>query len=136
MAKLSNFEIPDGFNITTKGLSVIYPEYEDKNIIFLDTAGFERPLCENDNFNFETKNENYLKLKEEEKKKVSIKDYLNDDEYITQTMQFTRDRQNTDYFLQKFILESADILLCIVNQLNLSDHKFLNMKQKMKNTKI
>jgi len=138
LAKLSNLIIPDGHNITTKGLSVIYPDYEDKNIIFLDTAGFEIPLCENDEiFKFETTNENYLKLKEEEKKKVSIKDYLNDDEYITQTMQFTRDRQNTDYFLQKFILESADILLCIVNQLNLSDHKFLNrIQEENKDKKI
>ena len=138
LAKLSNFEIPDGFNITTKGLSVIYPEYEDKNIIFLDTAGFEIPLCENDeNFKFETKNENYLKLNEEEKKNVSIKDYLTEDEYITQTMKFTRDRQNTDYFLQKFILNSAYILLCIVNQLNLSDHKFLNrIQEENKDKKI
>ena len=127
LAKLSGKEIPDGFNITTKGLSVIYPEYENKNIIFLDTAGFEIPLCETEeNFKFTTKNEKYLNLSEEEKKKQSIKDYLSDDEKITQIMDFTRDRQNTDYFLQKFILNSADILLCIVNQLNLSDHKFLN----------
>ena len=138
LAKLSGKEIPDGFNITTKGLSVIYPDYEDNNIIFLDTAGFEIPLCENEeNFKFITKNEKYLNLKDEEKKKVSIKDYLSDDEKITQIMEFTRDRQNTDYFLQKFILNSADILLCIVNQLNLSDHKFLNrIQEENKNKKI
>ncbi len=138
LSKLSNIEIPDGFNIKTNGLSVIYPEYEDRiNIIFLDTAGFERPLCENDNFNFETKNENYLKLNEEEKKKVSIKDYLTEDEFVTQTMKFMRDRQNTDYFLQKFIMNSADILLYIVNQLNLNDHKFLNrIIEEKKNKKI
>ena len=138
LAKLSDIEIPDGFNITTKGLSVIYPKYKDKNVIFLDTAGFEIPLCENNEiFKFTTENENYLNLSEEEKKKVSIKDYLTEDEYITQIMKFTRDRQNTDYFLQKFILDSADILLCIVNQLNLSDHKFLNrIQEENKNKKI
>ena len=137
LAKLSKIEIPDGFNITTKGLSVIYPKYKDKNIIFLDTAGFEIPLCENDDiFSFETNNEEFKKLKEEEKPK-KIKDYLSEEEYITQTMEFTRDRQNTDYFLQKFILNSADILLCIVNQLNLSDHKFLNrIQEENKNKKI
>ena len=138
LAKLSGKEIPDGFNITTKGLSVIYPDFEDNNIIFLDTAGFEIPLCENEeNFKFTTKNEKYLNLSDEEKKKVSIKDYLSEDEKITQIMDFTRDRQNTDYFLQKFILNSADILLCIVNQLNLSDHKFLNrIQEENKNKKI
>ncbi len=52
-------------------------------------------------------------------------------------MKFTRDRQNTDYFLQKFIMNSADILLCIVNQLNLSEHKFLNrIIEENKNKKI
>ena len=138
LAKLSGKEIPDGFNITTKGLSVIYPDYEDNNIIFLDTAGFEIPLCENEeNFKFITKNEKYLNLSEEDKKKASIKDYLSEDEKITQIMDFTRDRQNTDYFLQKFILNSADILLCIVNQLNLSDHKFLNrIQEENKDKKI
>ena len=138
LAKLSNIEIPDGFNITTKGLSVIYPKYEDKNIIFLDTAGFEIPLCENEEiFKFKTEDKDYQALDEGQKKNVSIKDYLNEDEYITQTMQFTRDRQNTDYFLQKFILDSADILLCIVNQLNLSDHKFLNrIQEENKDKKI
>ena len=138
LAKLSGKEIPDGFNITTKGLSVIYPDFEDKNIIFLDTAGFEIPLCETDeNFKFTTNNEEYLNLSEEEKKKNSIKNYLSDDEKITQIMNFTRDRQNTDYFLQKFILNSADILLCIVNQLNLSDHKFLNrIQEENKDKKI
>jgi hypothetical protein len=138
LAKLSGKEIPDGFNITTKGLSVIYPDFEDKNIIFLDTAGFEIPLCETEeNFKFTTNNEKYSTLDETEKKNVSIKDYLTDDEKITQIMNFTRDRQNTDYFLQKFILNSADILLCIVNQLNLSDHKFLNrIQEENKDKKI
>ena len=143
LAKLSNIEIPDGFNITTKGLSIIYPKIEKKNIIFLDTAGFEIPLCENDEFKFITNNKEYKELdekyspNEKEKMNFSIKDYLTEEEYITQTIKFTRDRQNTDYFLQKFILNSADILLCIVNQLNLSDHKFLNrIQEENKDKKI
>ena len=56
MTKLSNIEIPDGFNITTKGLSIIYPKIEKKNIIFLEKAGFEIPLCENEVFKFTTNN--------------------------------------------------------------------------------
>ena len=143
LTKLSNIEIPDGFNITTKGLSIIYPKIENKNIIFLDTAGFEIPLCENEEFKFTTDNKQYKELEEQmskedkEKDKFSIKNYLTEEEYITQTIKFTRDRQNTDYFLQKFILNSADILLCIVNQLNLSDHKFLNrIQEENKDKKI
>ena len=127
MAKISNIEIPDGFNITTKRLSIIYPDYEDKNIIFLETAGFEIPLCETDEI---------FKIRREEKK-GSIKDYLREDDYIEQIKQFNGNNQITDYFLQKFILDSADILLCIVNQLNLNDHKFLNrIQEENKDKKI
>ena len=141
LSKISNIPIPDGHNITTKGLSIIYPDYEEKNIICLDTAGFEVPLCEDDkNFEFKIEEEEREKEYEEEKKNdtdITVKDYLSEDEYITQIQKFIRDRQNTDYFLQKFIIDSADILLCIVNKLNLSDQKFLNrIQEEIKNKKI
>jgi len=141
LSKISNYEIPDGQNITTKGLSIIYPDYDEKNIICLDTAGFEVPLCEDDkNYIFEIKDPVEKEKMEEEKKNnndIDIKDYLSEDDYITQIGKFIRDRQNTDYFLQKFIIDSADILLCIVNKLNLSDQKFLNrIQEEIKNKKI
>ena len=141
LSQISNNQIPVGHNITTKGLSVIYPDYAEKNIICLDTAGFEVPLCEDDEiFKFETTNKKYIELlnekkSEQEKKQVPIKDYLSEEEYINQLTKFIRDRQNTDYFLQKFILNSADILLCVVNELNLSDQKFLNRIQEQNKTK-
>ena len=76
LSKISNHEIPHGFNISTKGLSIIYPINDDDNVIFLDTPGIEDSICEDDEvFKFNTNNEEYLKLKEEEKKSVSIKDY-------------------------------------------------------------
>jgi hypothetical protein len=129
LAKISRKKIPDGHNITTKGLSVIYPDYDEKNVIFLDTAGFEIPLCEDESvFKFETSNKEYLE-KKKVNEKISVKDYISEEEYIDQIMKFTRDRQNTDYFLQKFIMNSADILLCIVNKLDLSDQKFLKRIQ-------
>ena len=129
LAKISRKKIPDGHNITTRGLSVIYPDYDEKNVIFLDTAGFEIPLCEDESvFKFETNNKEYLE-KKKNNEKISVKDYISEEEYIDQIMKFTRDRQNTDYFLQKFIMNSADILLCIVNKLDLSDQKFLKRIQ-------
>jgi len=141
LSKISKIIIPDGHNISTKGLSIIYPEYDEKNIICLDTAGFEVPLCEdNKNYVFEIKNEEILKEFEEKKEKykedeISIKDFLNEYEYITQIEKFIRDRQNTDYFLQKFIIDCSDVLLCVVNKLNLNDQKFLLRIQKEINNK-
>ena len=138
LSKISKVKIPDGHNITTRGLSVIYPDYDEKNVIFLDTAGFEIPLCEDDNiFKFETIDETYKKKIADGEKEIKIKDYINEDEYIDQIMKFTRDRQNTDYFLQKFIMNSADILLCITNKIDLSDQKFLNrIQEENKDKKI
>ena len=137
LSQISNNQIPVGHNITTKGLSVIYPDYAEKNIICLDTAGFEVPLCEDDEiFKFETTNKKYIEsLNEKKTDPVQIKDYLSEEEYINQLTKFIRDRQNTDYFLQKFILNSADILLCVVNELNLSDQKFLNRIQEQNKSK-
>ena len=141
LSQISKIVIPDGHNISTKGLSIIYPDYDAKNIICLDTAGFEVPLCEDEkNYVFEINNEDSLKKMEEKKvdnseEEISIKDFLNEDEYITQIEKFIRDRQNTDYFLQKFIIDSADVLLCVVNKLNLSDQKFLLRIQKEINNK-
>ena len=87
LSKINNHEIPYGCNITTKGLSIIISDKDENNIIFLDTAGFEIPLCEDDEFyKFNTNNEKYLNLSEEEKKSVSIKDYMNEEEYITQVV--------------------------------------------------
>ena len=95
----------------------------------MDTAGFEIPLCEDENlFKFETNDKEYFEKKNNEK--ISVKDYINEEEYIDQIKKFTRDRQIADYFLQKFIMNSADILLCITNKIDLRDHLFFNRIQK------
>ena len=126
LSKINNLEIPYGFNITTKGLSFIISDKDENNIIFLDTAGFEIPLCEDyEFFKFYTNNEKYLNLSEEEKKSVSIKDYMNEDEYFTQIQKFTRDKQITNEFIKKFVLYSSNVNIYIVNsELDLEDQNF------------
>ena len=126
LSKINNLEIPDGCNITTKGLSFIISDKDENNIIFLDTAGFEIPLCEDDEFfKFYTNNEKYLNLSEKEKKSVSIKDYMNEDEYITQIQKFTRDKQITNEFIKKFVIYSSNINIYIANsELDLEDQNF------------
>ena len=130
LSKISNLEIPEGHNISTKGLSFIYPDNDEINVIFLDTPRFEDPLCEDDEFfKFKTNNEKYLNLSEEEKKSVSIKDYMNEDEYNKQIMKFFRDKVNTNYFIKKFVTYNSNINIYVVNliinsELYLEEHNF------------
>ena len=113
LGKISGQPIPDGYTCITKGLSIKYPTIEKQNIILLDTAGFESPLVENDDYKL-TKDKNELTEKE----------------YITEVTDFAKDRQMTEYFLQKFVLTQANILLVIVGQLTYPDQVFLNRIKK------
>ena len=49
LEKLSDYNIPKGFNVKTKGLSIRYAEKEDHNLTILDSAGQETPLLNNNN---------------------------------------------------------------------------------------
>ena len=87
---LAHKEIPNGFTVTTEGLSFIIPDNaknKDDNVILIDTAGTESPLLVDID-----------KMKKEEKAKISIEKLVND-------------RHITDYFIQKFILEKSDIFI-------------------------
>ena len=116
LSKISNLEIPDGFNIVTKNLSIIYTDNDDyNNVIFLDTQGFENPLCEDDEFfKFKTNNEKYLNLSEKEKKYVSIKDYISEEEYLEQIMKLNRDKELTNEFIKKFVMYNSNINIYVI----------------------
>ena len=98
---LTGKNIPNGYTVTTEGLSFIMPEEGDNrgdNYILIDTAGTESPLLL------------------EKITKMTI-DSIN---------KMAKDRLITDYFLQKFILEKSDIFICVVDNLTLTDQKFIN----------
>ena len=113
LGKISGQPIPKGYKCITKGLSIKYPTIEKQNIILLDTACFDSPLVENEDYQL-TKDKNELTEKE----------------YITEVTDFAKDRQMTEYFLQKFVLTQANILLVIVGQLTYPDQVFLNRIKK------
>ena len=126
LSKISNYEIPDGFNISTKGLSIIYPLNDHDNVIFLDTPGIEDSLCEDDEvFKFNTNNEEYLNLSEEEKKSVSIKDYMYEDEYMTQIQKFTKDKELTNQFIKKFVIYYSNVNIYVIDsEMDLKEQNF------------
>ena len=103
---LTDKPIPNGYSVTTKGLSLIIPDNDknkDDNLILIDTAGTDSPLLSDI-----LKEEN-----QEENENPIIENIL-------------KDRQITDYFIQKFILEKSDIFICIIDNLTLTEQKFIN----------
>ena len=108
LSKISGIDLPSGYSVVTKGLSVKYPQIEKQNIILLDTAGFETPLVQNEVYQLE----NDIKAK--------------DEKYNQEIRELARDREVTEYFLQKFVLTQANILVCLVGQLTFYDQKFLS----------
>ena len=53
---------------------------------------------------------------------------LNKNEQIEK---FTNERKITDFFLQRFIIENADVLLIVVGKLTIEDQFFLNKITKL-----
>ena len=88
LQKFSGKEIPKGTNIKTEGLSLLYKNKENNNnnkeVLLLDSAGFETPLLKN-----------------------TIEDGEIDDEQISI---IARDKIFTELFLQELIIEFSDII--------------------------
>ena len=87
LTKLAGMNLPSGHSITTKGLSVKYPEDKYKNIILLDTAGLETPLTETEYYNVEQEMEKFIakeKNKKEEGEKIETQKEEEEDEHINE----------------------------------------------------
>ena len=153
LSKIAKRNLPSGFSVATKGLSISFPTFD--NIALLDSVGFESPLLECDGEDYilksEKKEENKKtyeilgKLKEDIKKlkqnsqnifeirdkeneffriRNEFRNSLSDKE--NQIYSLTNERRITDFFLQRFIIENANVLLLVVGKLSIDDQFFLN----------
>jgi len=154
LSKIVGRDLPNGFNVTTKGLSISFSTGMD-NITLFDSVGFESPLSEidGDEYRLKSDNENkdkqfykkmneldnqIKKLKKEKSKLENIREKEN--KYFRERNEFrknisnkdeqlidlTNERRVTDFFLQRFIIESAHIILLVVGKLSVEDQFFLN----------
>ena len=118
LSKLSKIELPTGTNISTKGLSIKYPDlgegHENRKYILLDSAGLENPILIDENEEGE---------EEEEEKEEFAKNYKNE---IDKFRLKARDILITESFLQSFIISSSDLLLVVIDKLSFSEQKLIN----------
>ena len=124
LSKISDLNIPSGYSISTKGLSIFFPDNlaekgANKRYIILDTEGSQNAITIED---------------KEERIKF---DKLKGIERMDTIEARSRDRQMTENFLQNFALDSAHIVIAVVGQLTFQDQKFLNrIKESTKNKSL
>jgi len=158
LEKLSGYNIPKGFNVKTKGLSVRYGSTPKQSVAILDSAGQETPLLKMDaskiqeDEKIETesegfKNEKYKKVSEDEndekseqKGKIESETKItnNDkDENNNEFEKYSRDKLITEFFLQKFIIWKSNIIILVVGNISLTEQKLLyTLKEEVKNLDI
>ena len=119
LEKLSEYEIPKGFNVKTEGLSIRYGESETHNLAILDSAGQETPLLKEENNN--KKEEKQYSTNKQTEISNDLKEVLEDNEIE----EYSRDKLISEFFIQKFIIYKANILIIVVGNITLNEQQLL-----------
>jgi len=119
LEKLSEYQIPKGFNVKTEGLSIRYGKETDHRLAILDSAGQETPLLK---INLKTKettkdsNSNGLNY---DNNNDNLKDIINENKFE----EYCRDKLITELFIQKFIIYKSDILIIVIGIMTLNEQQ-------------
>ena len=119
LSKVTNWKVPSGFSIKTKGISIKYPDMKTKDgkgMVIIDSAGFETPLLES----FDCKLDSLSNLDAKEA--------------YTKINDLAKDRAILEVFILKYVLEYSDITIAVVGQLTYSEQQLL-LRIKRENTK-
>ncbi len=128
---MSGIDLPIGFSVKTKGLSIKFPDiekYKNRNIILLDSAGQETPVLNYDKKEKNDNNKERRNAKEEKEKEESSQE--NETERQEKLAEKSRDKLLTEFFLQNFIVKYSDLLMIVVGPLTFSEQKLINKIKK------
>ena len=107
LQKICKQELHPGYEITTKGISI---KSFGENAILLDTVGTNAPLLVEDN--------------------KDNKDVRDDKDFEEKIEDINLCQIITNYIVQTFVIQNADILICVVGMLSSSEQQFLNKIKK------
>ena len=139
LSKMVRVEIPTGYSIETKGISIKYSQQnkgEEKGVCILDSAGFESPLLKNehyfeDNWNKEILNGNGY---ENENK---LENYL---KFNKKKEQLSRDKAHTERLIEQIIISLSDMIILVIGKLTRTEQRLItrikNLAKKNDNNKI
>ncbi len=132
LSKIVKVDIPTGYSIETKGISIKYSEENEgaeKGICILDSAGFETPLLKNENKNENNNNE-----------KKSENELENNLKYDSFTNELSRDKAQTERFIEQLIISLSDMLIIVIGKLTRTEQRLIsrikNLVKKNETNKI
>ena len=123
LSKIVNIEIPSGYSVETKGISIKYSEGkkgEEESICILDSAGFETPLLRERNDN------NKKDEKKDDEIKNSINNEVEDIIKIDPEEELSRDKAQTERFIEQLIISLSDLIILVVGKLTRTEQKLIN----------
>lgn len=127
LSLLAGLEIPTGFSIETKGISIKYTEDEeksDKNICILDSAGLETPLLID-----EIPDENNI-LEKENKDEIDKNNLM-----MQKLQQIAHDKGQTERFIEELIIALSDMLILVVGKLTRREQNLITRIKEIVNQK-
>ena len=108
LSKISKIDLPYGNSVITKGLSIKFPQLDvNKNFILIDTVGNENPLLQSEI-------------------DCRISSILDFEEKNKEIEKYAIDKQSTEFFLQKYIIDTSNIIIATVGFLTNHDERFIN----------
>ena len=109
LSKIVRVEIPTGYSVETKGISIKYAE-EEKNqeggLCILDSAGHEAPLLLSNEVEFSKESINKNNLDKEKQLEEMIK---RDEEE-----ELSKDKANTERFIERLIISLSDMIILVI----------------------
>ena len=134
LSKIVRAEIPTGYSIETKGISIKYAKGDDnkeeKGVCILDSAGFETPLLK------EEKNPNEKKQIQNDKNN-ELENAIKYDEVEDE---LSRDKAQTERFIEQLIISLSDMIILVIGKLTRTEQRLItrikNMSKKNEKNKI
>ena len=129
LSKIANAELPSGYSLETRGISIKYSEGdkgEAKGLCILDSAGFETPLIKEELEDFQEKNQ--IKNEFEQNLQYGIEDDL------------SKDKAQIEKFIEHLIISLSDMIILVIGKMTRTEQRLItkikNLIKKKENNKI
>lgn len=144
LSKIVRVEIPTGYSVETKGISIKYSQGEkgeEEGICILDSAGFETPLLK-ENIQ-DKKNEKEVLEKEvleKEEGTNNIENIIKLDKLDAIEDELSRDKAQTERFIEQLVISLSDMIILVVGKLTRTEQRLItrikNLSKKNEKNKI